>query len=67
MQTDLKVASDDNSAMSPQNSFFKDQKFLENIPILKIDEDDTECKICFEFMAEPCTLYCNHRFCIQCI
>ena len=28
---------------------------------------DTDCSVCYTTMVEPCTLPCNHSFCLQCI
>ena len=37
----------------------------------QVIEDDFDekanCTICYTLMVEPCSLHCNHVFCIQCI
>ena len=32
-----------------------------------VSEIDMECSICMELMVSPCTLPCNHTFCITCL
>ena len=34
---------------------------------VNLDEKDTQCSICYEFMMQPIKFKCKHRFCIKCI
>ena len=59
----IELEEDDNHIIFPLQSGIPKSFVVQ----AKVDLEYVICPICFNIMIEPCTLSCEHTFCITCI